>query len=503
MLGASELLADFRLVADLLENHAAVTFLGKDQAAVLHAVLTNTFGVDREQIPAEAFEAEVASILAVLQDDGVRIPQRPVRDVCRSWVDGKWLRLDPTADGGQVYARTAASHEALGYLRDLAAPRRGTAVSDVPRFLAHVEDLASRLAGDREQRADLLRRRIAALEEELALLDDGLGDTATFDEFVAGHDSIVAMLSAIDLGFRHVTDRLWRVQKRMLDDIALNTPDPVAQMQVGENAWQELVATPEGKAVDDALQILLDPNARATLTKHVGQVLSHEYAQTLQPWEQRAFGNLAALLHSHVGPLVDANRRGNVELNIAFRKQAVRHVEHEGYDEVVRRARIALREFPGRTLGDGVLPRLSRLDLGIAPGRFPELHPPVDPTPLEEMEDSEAEPPTAEEIARWRGPHLDQVGGHIEETLASLDQPLTVSDLWALAPEHLRRNVELVAYYHFAHGVYDDGRSFYQPDRTETVTTVGPDGQLVPFDIARIVIHPRATQQAEEEQTHV
>ena len=110
MLGASELLADFRLVSDLLENHPAVTFLAKDQAAVLHAVLTNTFDVDREQIPADTFEAEVASILSVLQDDGVRVPERAVRDVCRSWVDGKWLRLDPTTEGGQVYARTVTNY---------------------------------------------------------------------------------------------------------------------------------------------------------------------------------------------------------------------------------------------------------------------------------------------------------------------------------------------------------------------------------------------------------
>lgn len=490
MLASPELLADYQLVADLLENHAAVTFLNKDQAAVLHAVLTNTFDIDREQIPADVFEAEVASVLAILRNAGAQVPERAPRDLCRTWVDGRWLRLLPTAEGGEVYTRTAESHEALGYLRDLTAPRRGTAVSDVPRFLSQVEDLASRLSGNTEQRAELLRRRIALLEEELSRLKDGVEDTATFDEFVAGHDSIVAMLSAIDLGFRHVTEQLWRVQKRMLDDIALNNPDPVAQMQVGENAWQELVTTPEGRAVDDALRILLDPNARAMLSKHVSQVLTHDYAQTLQPWERRAFGNLAALLHSHVGPLVDANRRGNLELNIAFRKQAVRHIEHEGYDEAIRRARRVLRDYTGRAIPDHVLPRLTRLDLGSAPGRLPDVVAPADPTPLEDMDDSEAAPPTAQEIARWRGPHMDQVRAHVEETLSTLDQPLTIGELWSLAPEHLRRNVELVAYYFYAHEVSETGRAVYQADREESVLTVAPDGQLVPFDIGRIVIYP-------------
>lgn len=497
-----ELLAEHQLMAEMLDKNPAVTFLQKDHAAVLHTVLANTFDIDREEIPAEVFEAEVASVLNTLRSAGVAVSDRPVRDVCRTWVDGRWLRLDPAPDGGQVYRRTYEMSVALRYLRDLSAPRRGTSASNVPQFLGKVEGLASKMAGDREQRADLLRRRIAELEQELALLDEGLGEEVSFDEFVAEHDVIVEMLSGIDLGFRHVTEELWRVQKRMLDDIALSGPDPIAQMQIGEDAWQELVSTPEGRAVDDALQILLDPTARATLNRHLGQILAHEFAETMKPWERRAFGDLSALLHSHVGPLVDANRRGNVELNIAFRKQAARNIDHHGFDETIRRARIALRAYKGRGLPAGSLPRLPRLDLGSAPGRLPDLEPPAEPTPLADMEDSDAAPPTAEEIARWCGPHIGQVTDHINESLSTFGQEMTVGDLWALSPEHLRRSVELVGYHLYAHTVHSEGRSRYEPGGVETVDTVAPDGRLVPLQIQRIILHPISGDSPRTEATH-
>lgn len=498
-----ELLAEHHLTAESLDTSPAVAFLQKDHAAILHTVLTNTFDVDRQQIEADVFEAEVASVLNTLREGGVVVPDRPIRDLCRGWVDDKWLALDPTHDGGQVYRQRYEMSVALGWVRDLSSQRPGTSASNVPRFLEKVEGLASKMSGDTEQRADLLRRRIADLEQELARLEDGIGEDVTFDEFVAEHDVIVEMLSGIDLGFRHVTEQLWRVQKRMLDDIALSGPDPIAQMKIGEDAWQELVSTPEGRAVDDALQILLDPTARMTLNRHLGQILAHEFAETMKPWERRAFGDLSALLHSHVAPLVDANRRGNVELNLAFRKQAARSTDHHGFDETIRRARMALRSFTRRSLPEGVVPRLPKLDLGNVPGRLPDLEPVADPTPLSEMEDSEATPPTAEEIARWSGPHIEQVTDHIDSTLATFGQEMSIGNLWALAPEHLRRSVELVGYHVYAHGVHSAGRSQYEPGKTEVVETLAPNGRLIPLTIQRIVLAPTSTEAEPMEITHV
>lgn len=486
MQSAMELLAEHRMMAQLVDEHPAVTFLKKDHAAIIHTVLSATFSVERDEIDAQVFEAEVASVLGTLKADGIEVPARPVREVCRSWVDDHWLRLDPTPEGGQSYRRTYETSIVLRYLRDLSAPRQGTAAGNVPDFLRRVEDLASRLTGDKEHRAELLRGRIADLQNELDLLDEGVTNEATFDEFVSQHDQIVEMLSGIDLGFRHVTDELWRVQKRMFDEIALSGPDPIAQMQVGEDAWQELIRTPEGKAVDDALTTLLDAGSRAKLNRHIEQILTHDYAATLQPSERREFGDLAALLHSHVGPLVETNRRGNAELNLAFRKQAARGQGHQGFDELIRRARLALRDHPGRTVPQDALPRLSRLDLGAAPGQLPDLSAPMDAPTLAEIDESEALPPSADEIAKWSGPHFAQVTGHIDALLEQADGSLSIGQLWNAAPLHLRRSVELVAYFARAHALVDEARAFYPAGEFELIEAIGPDGRPVQLQIDTI-----------------
>lgn len=503
MRDARELVSEHESTTRLLEEHAAVTFLAKDHASILRTVLDNTFTSERAQISAAEFEAETQAILNTLAAAGHRVPRGPVRTICRGWVDGGWLRLEPTGDGGETYTRTAETHDALGYLRDLAVTRRGSAVSNVPAFLEKVESLAVTMSGDTEKQTDLLHRQIARLEERLAAIEAGDTGEVDLNEFITGYDTISSMLSGIDLGFRHVADRLWQVQRQKLDEINLDGGDAIAQMRVGDDAWTELVAAPEGRAVEDALAILQDPESRHRLTKNIAVILAHEYAEALQPWERKTFGDLAALLHGHVGPLVDANRRGTAELNVAFRKQAARMQDRHGLDEVIRRARRALSDYSGRRLPDGVVPRLPRLDVGCPPGRLPDTITTEDPVALADLPISEARPIDAAEAARWSGPHEAEVLTHIDSTLTDLGAGLSIADLWNAAPEHLRRSVELVVYYAYAHRAHSEGRTSYLPGAIEDIKVLAPDGTTSGLTIQRIVLAPPAPKIVDtQESTH-
>lgn len=491
---------EHRAISNLLGHNAAVTFLQKEHAAVLHTVLANTFTVGRETIQAEQFEAEVTKILGSLRAGGYAVPAGEVREICRRWVDpGRWLYLDKTNEG-EVYSRTAETHEAIAYVRELSAPRRGTAARGIGDFLGKIEDLASKLSGDTEQRKLLLQRRIAEIQDELSLLEEDIGGGSTLDEFVADHDQIVEMLSAIGLAFRHVTDRFGRVQRRMLDDIALSGPEPIAKMGVGQDAWQELASKPEGAAVEDALRILQQQSSRAELTRHIHQILDHDHAQTLTARERRTFGDLATVLHSHIHPLVEESRRGGVEVNIAFRKQAARGAQSGGLDEAIRRARIALRDYGRRRLPDGLLPRLPKVTIGSVPARLPEVRPFSEPVSLSDLPASEAEPPSSQDVERWAGPHSREIAAYIESELAALEpgESTTLARLWDRSPEHLRRAVELEGYFAFAHDLHaikEGARSVHRtrpgPDGelTETVSTLAPDRSLVRFQIPLIELY--------------
>lgn len=497
MRNPDELVREHEALARVLDDHAAVSLLQMDSADVLITVLANTFSTERDSIPAEVFEAEVESVLRTLHARGYATPKvrevqgdgRRVPDLCRDWVNADWLWRTEGDDGAVVYTRTAETHEAIAFLERLGDSRRGTAAAAVGELVASFERMSARVTGDTERQLEQIQHERERLDAREALLLAGEAGGVSVDEFERWYDEALNNQQRISLALRWMAQELPRARRALIEKVAGDDLDGITHITAYAEAWEDVTDTPQGRATKEALSVLSDSNQRQTLSLNVAAIAESDVGQLLNDREKRSLSDVSVALYTQIQPLIDVFNSNLDEVTYAFKRRAISSTDRSAWMNALRDAVAALRDAESRNIPLGALPFPVRSEMGQPPASFKVREPAAEPPSLDEMDTSTALPPDPELLARWAGPHRTEVAEHIAATLAALEpgEAMSLSELWGLSPESLRRAVELVPYVEHAHAVADVGESGYQPGSGEVIETLAPDGNLVRYQIARII----------------
>jgi len=492
-----ELLAEHDSLLRMLDDHAAVSMLQKDNAGILFTVLANTFSAERDSIPTDVFETEVESLLRTLNANGFGTPKvrevhgsgRKISDLCRDWVEADWLWRTKDDDGTPRYTRTAEAHEAVAFVQRLGDSRRGTAAAAVGELVASFERMSARLSGDTERQIQQIDDEIETLMIRKGLLEAGEAGGVGLDEFERWYDDTLNTQQRISLALRWMAQELPRARRSLVERVGEDEVDGITHINAYAEAWDEVTDTPQGRATKEALAVLSDPSQRQSLTSNVAAISDSDLGGLLNDREKRALADISVGLYTQIKPLIDVFNASLEDVTYAFRKRSITSTDRTAWMAALRGAAAALRATAHRKVPAGVIPFPVRVEINHAPPSYKVREAPAAPPTLEELEVSTATHTDPALLARWSGPHTNEVATHIATTLDALEsgQSMSTAEIWQLSPEGMRRAVELVPYFEHAHTVAEFGESSHYDDALEVIDTLAPDGSIVRYEIARIV----------------
>lgn len=492
-----ELLAEHDSLLRILDDHAAVSMLQKDNAGILFTVLANTFSTERDSIPTDVFETEVESLLRILNANGFETPRvrevhgggRRISDLCRDWVKADWLWRTEDDNGMPRFTRTAEAHEAVAFVQRLGDSRRGTAAAAVGEMVASFERMSARLSGDSERQIQQIDDEIEALMIRKGLLESGEAGDVGIDEFERWYDDTLNTQQRISLALRWMAQELPRARRSLLEKVREDEVDGITHINAYAEAWDEVTDTPQGRATKEALAVLSNPSQRQSLTRNVAAISDSELGGLLNDGEKRALADISVGLYTQIKPLIDVFNASLEDVTYAFKKRAVTSTDRTAWMVALRAAAAALRETSQRKVLAGVIPFPVRVEIDAAPPSYKVREAPAAPPTLEELEVSTATHTDPALLARWAGPHTNEVAEHIAASLDALQpgQSMSTAEIWGLSPEALRRAVEMVPYFEHAHKLAEIGESSHYSDAAEVIETLAPDGSIVRYEIARIV----------------
>lgn len=492
-----ELLAEHDSLLRILDDHAAVSMLQKDNAGILFTVLANTFSTERDSIPTDVFETEVESLLRILNANGFETPRvrevhgggRRISDLCRDWVKADWLWRTEDDNGMPRFTRTAEAHEAVAFVQRLGDSRRGTAAAAVGEMVASFERMSARLSGDSERQIQQIDDEIEALMIRKGLLESGEAGDVGIDEFERWYDDTLNTQQRISLALRWMAQELPRARRSLLEKVREDEVDGITHINAYAEAWDEVTDTPQGRATKEALAVLSNPSQRQSLTRNVAAISDSELGGLLNDGEKRALADISVGLYTQIKPLIDVFNSSLEDVTYAFKKRAVTSTDRTAWMVALRAAAAALRETSQRKVLAGVIPFPVRVEIDAAPPSYKVREAPAAPPTLEELEVSTATHTDPALLARWAGPHTNEVAEHIAASLDALQpgQSMSTAEIWGLSPEALRRAVEMVPYFEHAHKLAEIGESSHYSDAAEVIETLAPDGSIVRYEIARIV----------------
>ena len=478
----------YAMAEDVFQRRPAVTFLAKTYGEVVLTVFTTAFTRGRETVPDDQFRSHVGTVLGTLRDAGHGVPSASTRDLCAQWVADGWLFYDTEPDGSGVYFLTSASKDTIAWTTGL-ANRRMVSATRVSTILEAIESMADLVDPDRASVIARLEARIREQKAQLERLRNGAElAEATLDEFVQRFDHISHLMATIPADFRSVAEN-FTAAKRRIFELLLTGQDPAGEImaQASGDALGVIRSTHSGKAFEGVVDLLRDSSTVAELRSNIARIMTHEFADGLTAGERATFADITAVFTGNVEAVLEGPRKISIAVEGALERHVIRSESRTGVDEAIRAARSALLSFAGRSVAVGVVPTVARVEMPRMIQRLHDPRPIPPPVLLADVPVSDAAPVSEEETLRWGGPHLPAVRDHVAAALAGEGGAVGIGEIWAAAPDELRRAVELVAYFDLAHR---RPGTAYDVNACDRVTTVAPDGSLREVEIPLVLIRP-------------
>jgi hypothetical protein len=481
----SDEIGGLRVVEDAFDRPTLRLLHGK-YAAVRVAVLRALFDSERRSIPTDLLHVRVGALIDTFRENGIDTPEGSGRDLCRSWMRGKWLQRLPAEDGGgEVYELTAAAVDALRIVSDLSSERvllsesRLTAIVEAVRRQATEAspDVASKVV-----RIDAEIDRLIAQRD--ALLAGGEPEPPSVESMLEGYINLMDLIGQLPSDFKRVEEGVRGMRELILEDFRGDTR-PLGQIIDEYLARSEnLFATPEGRAFDGALGLLRDEALLGQLKADLDIILNHPFTEVLAPEDIRVFRGTVTMV-----------RRGLTDV-IGQRSRVTRTLK----EHIVSRDAIRERELSAVLKAlDEELPRWASVapvratcPVELIPESVPALphvrerfYDPADhlpPEPLAERTDDGAEPLSLDELRRQGGPVL----GRLQAALVGADHDgeRTAGAIFKLMDIDAKRPVEVLGLIHLLAraGVLADAEDH------EQVETHRPDGTRRTFTIPRVTL---------------
>jgi hypothetical protein len=470
---------ELRLVEEAF-TRPTLRLLGGRWAAVQVAVLRLVFDRDRSSLPTDHLHAHVETIVAMLRGEGVDVPGGSGRELCRKWMNNKWLVRLHDDDGGEVYELTSYALEALELIQSLSSDRPLLSESRLAAILDAVRRQAIEATPDAQSKIERLDTQIAELmAERERLAAGGEPEPASVDRMMEGYANLVDLVSQLPSDFKRVEEAIRGHRDNLLTEFR-NDTRPLGEIIEGYlSRHDDLRETSEGRAFEGALRLLRDDVMLTQLRRDLDVILAHPFTGALTTDEIRAFQGTVRMIRRSLDDVLDQRSRVTKTLRDHI-------VNHDAVKE--RELASTLTALHGELVSwahrSSTRAKTTVHLLPDAVGRVPHLrerfydpgdH--VSPAPIGELAEDTGLGLTLDEIRRQGGPLLARLQEQLAQAAAAGE--VTAGAAFNLFPDDLRRPVEVLGVIHLLSRIAAlDGAE----DR-EVVETVRPDGSCRTFKI--------------------
>ncbi len=351
--------------------------LASDNGVMILAILEEHFGEAEGPIPAYELYNKVEKSLAALSDRHAVVVGQSARAYVRDWLAQGYLsRTLPKGADEEVYSLTAASSEALQFVRNLESPQTEATESR----LAIVIDALSRLEEETddniERRREKLRLQKEHLLKQMAKLDTGdvpvMSDDKALErirEILSLFDGLVGDFHRVKESFNDVNAQL---RQRILSDNVLSRGDVLDEIFNGLDLIRE---SGPGRSFFAFWELLNSPEESTRLESAVDGVLERRFAEKMTLEERRAIRFLRRRLIDKGGEVHETTTRLAKGLRNFVEKRDLRE-ERLINDELKKamQAALAAEDLSPIALTDVDLP-----SLGVRASSLWQLQP-LDPT---------------------------------------------------------------------------------------------------------------------------
>lgn len=483
----SDAVGDLRLVQEAFTRPTLRLLNGK-WAAIQVAVLRIAFDRDRRSILTDHLHAHVGALLEMFRAEGFDTPNGTGRELCRRWMNNKWLVRLNSEEGGEVYELTSYALEALELVQNLSSDRPLLSESRLAAILDAVRRQATDASPDAQSRIERINAQIAELTVERdRLAEGGEPEPASVDRMMEGYDNLVDLIGQLPSDFKRVEEGIRSLRDTILTDFRSDSR-PLGQV-IDEYLARsdDLLSTPEGRAFVGALRLLRDDAMLAQLKRDLDVILTHPFTQVLTASEVRAFRGTVMMVRRGLDDVLNQRSRltGTLrdhvvnhdavkERELAETFKAL-HAELTGWVHTTStRAKAPVELLPGAV---GVLPHVRE--------RFYDPGDHVPPEPLSEMDDDIEDTLTLEEIRRQGGPLLARLQAGLAGA-GALAGEVTAGAAFNNFADDLRRPVEALGMLHLLAriGALEDAEG------REPIDTRRPDGSQRTFKVPRVPVTP-------------
>ncbi|MCJ1708025.1 DUF3375 domain-containing protein [Microbacterium sp. VKM Ac-2923] len=435
------------------------------------AVLSVVFSPDRPAVAVADAHVEVAEAVEELRAAGIdtdadrRIPAGSARDICRGWVRVGWLSLQ-IEDDAEVYRLSAHAVGALEIAGRAGGGRARVSRSRVRTLLDAVERLARDAESDPARRRAALIEERAALDAEIAALEDGIVEPLDDDHLLEEAENVIHLARELPADFSRVAESIAAMQRDVVAELRRDVrPTGDVLREYLERGRHVMQATPEGRAFQGALRLIGDPENIDDLTDQLHAVLTQPFSRLMTAEQRAELDAIARRVEAGVQEVLTTQRRASHVITAQVRTHDP--IRDRQVDDLLRGVMAGLHRWsqtraPGRVDPVRTLPLA---DIGHLRQSLSDLRPPGAPEPLASGE-ADAEFVDADTRA-WGGPHYAE----LEAYVATLGEGFDLATAFSRASADTRRPVDLVGLLEIVHR-----RGLIETDDVSIVEAVRPDG---------------------------
>ncbi len=437
------------------------------------AVLSVVFTPDRPAVAVADAHVEVAEAIEELRaagidsDDDRRIPAGTAREICRGWVRVGWLGLQ-IEDDVEVYRLSAHAVGALEIAGRAGGGRARVSRSRVRTLLDAVERLSRDAESDPVRRREALLEERAALDAEIAALDEGIVEPLDDEHLLEEAENVIHLARELPADFSRVAESIAAMQRDVVAELRRDVrPTGDVLREYLERGRQVMQATPEGRAFQGALRLIGDPEHIDDLTEQLHAVLTQPFSRLMTPEQRGELDAIARRVEAGVQEVLTAQRRASHVITAQVRTHDP--IRDRQVDDLLRGVMAGLHRWsqtraPGRVEPVRTLPLA---DIGHLRRSLSDVRPPGAPEPLasaSEVDDAEF---AAVDTRAWGGPHYAE----LEAYVARLGDSFDLAAAFAGADAETRRPVDLVGLLEIVHR-----GGLVETDEVSIVEAVRPDG---------------------------
>ena len=496
----SDIVAELVRVRDAF-NKPTLRLLARKWAPLVLAVFRTAFTRDQRTVPADRLHQQVDNYLDELRLGGELVPDGTGRALCMQWLGDNWLIRTRDDNGAEHYSLTSHALEALDLVQSLTRDRTLISESRIHTILDVVRRVATEANPDRQARLNRLDAQIAGLKAERDRIAAG-GEIApaSDDQMLDGYTNLLSLIGQLPSDFKRVEEAVTGMHRQIISDFR-GEARPIAEVIDQYLARSDLLMrlTAEGRAFEGAFALLRDEPLLADLRCDLDIILTHPFAQTLTPAEQREFRRTVKIIQDGIRDVLAQRQR----LSATLRDHIVHYdtVRDRELDATLRQINQQLDVWmrtagPRATIGVELVP--AKIDIQHLRERFWDPAEGAPPPPLEDVSGVAPHALGLDAIRYQGGPTLARLREQLIAA-AAVGELDSVAEVFGALPDTLRRPVELIGLIHLLLGARADEPVGELPDagaltaaieREEHVETIRADGTWRIFAIPVLPLRP-------------